>query len=107
MARSMGLHLRSATVALLVVTSLMVSAIVSYSGLIGFVGLVIPHLLRFVWGPDHRVLVPACILGGGAYLTACDILARSLPDQGEMPAGVITALIGAPLFIFLLKKTRR
>jgi iron complex transport system permease protein len=107
MARSMGLHLRSVTVALLVVTSLMVSAIVSYSGLIGFVGLVIPHLLRFVWGPDHRVLVPACILGGGAYLTACDILARSLPDQGEMPAGVITALIGAPLFIFLLKKTRR
>jgi iron complex transport system permease protein len=107
MARSMGLHLRSATVALLVVTSLMVSAIVSYTGLIGFVGLVIPHLLRFVWGPDHRVLVPACILGGGAYLTACDILARSLPDQGEMPAGVITALIGAPLFIFLLKKTRR
>ncbi|MDO8942556.1 MAG: iron ABC transporter permease [Desulfobacterales bacterium] len=107
MARSMGLHLRSVTVALLVVTSLMVSAIVSYSGLIGFVGLVIPHLLRFVWGPDHRVLVPACILGGGAYLTACDILARSLSDQGEMPAGVITALIGAPLFIFLLKKTRR
>jgi len=107
MARSMGLHLRSATAALLVVTSLMVSAVVSYSGLIGFVGLVIPHLLRFVWGPDHRVLVPACILGGGAYLTACDILARSLPDQGEMPAGVITALIGAPLFIFLLKKTRR
>ena len=107
MARSMGLHLRSVTVALLVVTSLMVSAIVSYSGLIGFVGLVIPHLLRFVWGPDHRVLVPACILGGGAYMTACDILARSLSDQGEMPAGVITALIGAPLFIFLLKKTRR
>jgi iron complex transport system permease protein len=107
MARSMGLQLRSVTVLLLVVTSLMVSAIVSYSGLIGFVGLVMPHLLRFVWGPDHRVLVPACVLGGGAYLTACDILARTLPDQGEMPAGVITALIGAPLFIFLLKKTRR
>jgi iron complex transport system permease protein len=107
MARSMGLHLRSVTVALLVITSLMVSAVVSYSGLIGFVGLVIPHLLRFIWGPDHRVLVPACILGGGAYLTACDLLARWLPDQGEMPTGVITALIGAPLFIFLLKKTRR
>ncbi len=107
MAQSMGLQLRSVTVLLLVVTSLMVSAVVSYSGLIGFVGLVMPHLLRFVWGSDHRVLVPACILGGGAYLTACDILARVLPDQGEMPAGVITALIGAPLFIFLLRKTRR
>jgi iron complex transport system permease protein len=85
----------------------MVSAVVSYSGLIGFVGLVVPHLLRFVWGSDHRVLVPACVLGGGAYLTVCDIFARVLPDQGEMPAGVITALIGAPLFIFLLRNTRR
>lgn len=107
MAQSMGIALRSVTVLLLVVTSLMVSAVVSFSGLIGFVGLVIPHLLRFLLGPDHRILVPACILGGGAYLTACDILARVLPDQGEMPAGVITALIGAPLFIFLLRKTRR
>ena len=107
MARSMGLHLRAANVSLLVVTSLMVSAIVSYSGLIGFVGLVIPHLLRFVWGPDHRVLVPACVLGGGAYLVACDLLARTLPQQGEMPAGVVTALIGAPLFIVLLRKTRQ
>jgi iron complex transport system permease protein len=107
MAQSMGLQLRSVTVILLVVTSLMVSAVVSYSGLIGFVGLVMPHLLRFVWGSDHRLLVPACVLGGGAYLTACDILARVLPEQGEMPAGVITALIGAPLFIFLLRKTRR
>jgi iron complex transport system permease protein len=80
---------------------------VSFTGLIGFVGLVIPHLLRFLWGPDHRLLVPACILGGGAYLTLCDLLARILPAQGEMPVGVITALIGAPLFIFLLRSTRR
>ncbi|MFO7706840.1 MAG: iron ABC transporter permease [Desulfobacterales bacterium] len=107
MAQSMGLPLRSVTVLLLVVTSLMVSAVVSFSGLIGFVGLVIPHLLRFLLGPDHRILVPACILGGGAYLTLCDVLARVLPEQGEMPAGVITALIGAPLFIFLLRRTRR
>ncbi len=107
MARSMGLALRSVTVLLLVVTSLMVSAVVSFSGLIGFVGLVIPHLLRFLLGPDHRVLVPACILGGGAYLTLCDVLARTLPEQGEMPTGVVTALIGAPLFIFLLRKSRR
>ena len=58
-------------------------------------------------GPDHRVLVPACVLGGGAYLVFCDVLARALPEQGEMPAGVITAMIGAPLFIYLLKKTRQ
>ncbi len=67
--------------------------------------LLIPHLLRLIIGPDHRVLVPACMLGGGAYVVLCDILARTLPEQGEMPAGVITAMIGAPLFIILLKKS--
>jgi len=107
MAQTMGVNIKSVTVILLVTTSFMVSATVSYCGLVGFVGLVVPHLLRLVFGPDHRVLVPACILGGGAYLVSCDVLARVLPQQGEMPAGVITAMIGAPLFIFLLKKTRR
>ena len=107
MAISMGLQLKTITVTLLVATSFMVSATVSYCGLIGFVGLVIPHLLRMVLGPDHRVLVPACILGGGAYMVFCDLLARTLPQQGEMPAGVITALIGAPLFIVLLKRSNR
>ena len=107
MAQTMGINIKAVTVILLVTTSFMVSATVSYCGLVGFVGLVVPHLLRLVFGPDHRVLVPACILGGGAYLVFCDVLARVLPKQGEMPAGVITAMIGAPLFIFLLKKTRR
>ncbi|MEA1947197.1 MAG: iron ABC transporter permease [Thermodesulfobacteriota bacterium] len=107
MAQTMGVNIKSVTVILLVTTSFMVSATVSYCGLVGFVGLVVPHLLRLVFGPDHRVLVPACVLGGGAYLVFCDVLARVLPKQGEMPAGVITAMIGAPLFIFLLKKTRR
>jgi iron complex transport system permease protein len=107
MAISMGLHLKAVMLALLVTTSFMVSATVSHCGLIGFVGLVIPHLLRMVLGPDHRVLVPACILGGGAYMVICDLLARSLPHQGEMPVGVITAMIGAPLFILLLKRTHR
>jgi iron complex transport system permease protein len=107
MAQTMGVNIKAVTVILLVATSLMVSATVSYCGLVGFVGLVVPHLLRLLFGPDHRVLVPACILGGGAYLVFCDVLARVLPQQGEMPAGVITAMIGAPLFIFLLKKTRR
>jgi iron complex transport system permease protein len=104
-ALSLGVNVRVLTVVLLVTTSLMVSITVSQCGLLGFVGLVIPHLLRFVIGPDHRVLVPACILGGGAYMILCDMLARILPQQGEMPVGVITALIGAPLFIFLLKKS--
>jgi iron complex transport system permease protein len=107
MALTMGINIKAVTIALLMVTSFMVSATVSFSGLVGFVGLVIPHLLRLVLGPDHRSLVPACIFGGAAYLVLCDLLARTLPQQGEMPAGVITALIGAPLFIILLKKSRK
>jgi iron complex transport system permease protein len=107
MAQSTGINIKVVTITLLVTSSFMVSATVSYCGLIGFVGLVMPHLLRLIFGPDHRLLVPACILGGGSYLVICDLLARTLPEQGEMPAGVITALIGAPLFILLLKRSKR
>jgi len=107
MAQATGVNIKVVTITLLVISSFMVSATVSYCGLIGFVGLVMPHLLRLIFGPDHRVLVPACILGGGSYLVICDLLARTLPEQGEIPAGVITALIGAPLFILLLKRSRK
>jgi iron complex transport system permease protein len=107
MAANMGVDVRIITLVLLLITSFMVSAVVCHTGLLGFVGLVMPHLLRLLFGPDHRVLVPACILGGGAYLILCDLLARSLPSQGEMPVGVITAMVGAPLFIILLRRSRR
>jgi len=107
MAQTLGVNIKVITFTLLVVTSFMVSATVSYCGLVGFVGLVMPHLLRLVFGPDHRVLVPACVFGGGTYMVFCDLLARTLPEQGEMPAGVITAIIGAPLFIYLLKRSSR
>ncbi len=107
MAQTMGVNVRAVTVTLFIVTSFMVSVTVSHCGLIGFVGLVIPHLLRLVLGSDHRILVPASILGGAAYVVLCDVPARILPSQGEMPVGVITAMIGAPLFIILLKKSKR
>ncbi|MBU4344953.1 MAG: iron ABC transporter permease [Proteobacteria bacterium] len=107
MAQTMGVNIKRVTTILLVVTSFMVSSTVCHCGLLGFVGLVMPHLLRLILGPDHRVLVPACILGGGVYMVICDLLARVLPQQGEMPAGVITAMIGAPLFIYLLKRSKR
>ena len=103
-ARSLGVNIRTMSLVLLAVTSLMISAAVSNCGLLGFVGLVIPHLLRFLIGSDHRILVPACTLGGGAYMILCDVLARTLPRQGEIPVGVITAMVGAPLFIILLKR---
>jgi len=106
MALNMGLPVRLISLVLLSTASLMVSATVCCTGLVGFVGLVMPHLLRLWLGPDHRVLVPACVLGGGAYLILCDLVARLLAAQSEMPVGVITALIGAPLFIFLLKRAK-
>jgi len=105
MALSMGVRVRAVTVGLLLIASFSVSVTVAQCGPVGFVGLVMPHLLRLLMGPDHRRLVPACILGGGSYMVLCDLLARALPAQGEMPVGVITALIGAPLFIFLLKRS--
>jgi iron complex transport system permease protein len=107
MARSMGVNVKATSALLLIVTSLMVSATVSYCGLVGFVGLVIPHMLRLVLGPDHRVLTPACILGGATFMVFCDVLARVLPPHGEMPVGVISAMIGAPLFIYLLRKSNK
>lgn len=106
MARSMGINIKAVTITLLITTSFMISATVAQCGLIGFVGLVMPHLLRILLGPDHRLMVPSCIIGGAGYMVACDILARTLPEHGEIPAGVITAMIGAPLFIFLLKRSK-
>jgi iron complex transport system permease protein len=72
-----------------------------------FVGLIVPHALRPLVGVQHRRLVPAAALGGGALVLACDILARILPTQSEVPLGVITSLIGAPVFLLLLARTRR
>jgi iron complex transport system permease protein len=106
-ASAMGVNVAAVTFTLLLTTSLMVSLTVCHSGLIGFVGLTIPHVLRLILGSDHRVLIPASILTGASYLVLCDLLARSLPSQGEMSVGIVTALVGAPLFIGLLWKGRR
>ncbi len=106
-AESMGVDVRRLTTVLLVVTSFMVSLAVCQSGLVGFVGLLVPHVFRLLLGSDHRLLVPACTLGGAGYLILCDMLARTLPPEGEMPVGIITALIGAPLFVLLLWRSRR
>jgi len=89
---------------LLLSTSLMVGAAVSVAGLIGFVGLIVPHLLRLRLGPDHRLLVPASALGGAAFLVLCDTAARTVLGGRELPVGAITALAGGPLFLFLLRR---
>lgn len=106
-AAALGVNVRLVTTLLLAATTLMVSLVVCQAGLIGFVGLVIPHVLRLLLGSDHRLLAPASLLGGAAYLILCDLLARTLPAQGEMPVGIVTALVGAPLFIFLLWRAQR
>jgi iron complex transport system permease protein len=106
-ARSLGISVKRTAVFLLVVTTCIVSTIVCQTGLLGFIGLVVPHALRRVLGADHRILVPACALGGASFMILCDILARVLPRYGEMPVGVLTAMIGAPLFMFLLWRSPR
>lgn len=106
-ASAMGVNVTAVTFVLLLTASLMVSLTVCFSGLIGFVGLTIPHILRLILGSDHRVLIPASVLTGASYLILCDLLARSLPSQGEMSVGIVTALVGAPLFICLLWRGRR
>ncbi|MFW6125696.1 MAG: FecCD family ABC transporter permease [Chloroflexota bacterium] len=87
--------------------SLLTAAAVSISGLVGFVGLVAPHAVRLVFGPDHRLLVPAAALTGAAFLVLADLLARTMFAPREIPLGILTALIGAPFFIYLLRRTRR
>ena len=84
------------------VTSLLVAAAVAVAGVIGFVGLIVPHALRLLWGSDHRLLLPASVLGGGGFLLLTDTFARTIVAPGELPTGVITALVGVPLFVVLL-----
>ncbi|GAB4247912.1 MAG: iron ABC transporter permease [Acidobacteriota bacterium] len=84
--------------------SLAVGAVVAFSGPIGFVGLIVPHLLRLLWGPDHRTLLPCSVLGGGAFLMLCDAMARTLLAPTEMPVGILTAALGGPFFLWLLAR---
>jgi len=87
-------------------SALLTGAVVSVSGLISFVGIMIPHVLRTLIGPDHRLLLPASILGGGIFLMSADTLARTLIAPTEIPVGIITALCGGPFFLILLRRGR-
>lgn len=106
-AEQLGVAVERAKRLLLLATALMVGAAVSVSGLIGFVGLIVPHALRLVLGPDHRLLVPASALAGAAFLVVCDAAARSVLGGRELPVGAITALAGGPLFLLLLRRQQR
>jgi len=87
--------------------SVLTGAVTAFSGPIGFVGLIVPHTLRMIVGPDHRLLIPGSFFLGGAFLVICDTFARTIIAPTEIPVGVVTALLGGPFFILLLKRRPR
>ena len=107
MASYLGLHVERYKLLITIIGSLLTAAAVSISGLIGFVGLVIPHAMRLLLGPRHRLLLPASGLAGAIFLTLADLLARVLIAPAVLPVGIFTALVGAPFFLFLLRGTKR
>lgn len=106
-AKSLGVEVEKVKRLMLVVTTLMVAFCVSVCGVIGFVGLVVPHCIRLVVGPDNRRVVPLSVLVGGLFLLVCDTLSRTVMVPRELPVGCLTALVGAPLFVYLLYKKKR
>ena len=98
----MGVDVAKTKLVLLVIVSLMIGTVVAFSGLIGFVGLIVPHLARMALGSDHRLLLPVAALGGASFLVVADTLARTLIAPSELPVGVISAFVGAPFFLYLL-----
>ncbi len=103
-ALQLGVEVRQVKRLSYLLASLITGLVVSVSGVIGFVGLVIPHICRMLFGPDHRLLLPASFLLGASFLIATDILSRTLLAPSEIPVGAITAAVGAPVFIWLLRK---
>lgn len=106
MAHHLGVHTRLVVTMGLGLATLMTASAVAVAGLIGFVGLIVPHVMRSIVGPDHRRLIPAATLAGGLFLTLCDTLARTVVAPIEIPVGVITALVGGPFFLVLLRRRR-
>jgi iron complex transport system permease protein len=105
-AASLGLHPQRSRYLLLVAASLGTAAAVSVSGLIGFVGIIIPHTLRLLAGASYRVILPLSVLFGGAFLALTDVVARTIAGQAELPIGVVTAFLGAPFFVLVLRTNR-
>jgi iron complex transport system permease protein len=101
-ARSLGVEVERVKKTIFFTSALLTGAAVSVSGMIGFVGMVIPHAVRMVIGPDHRLLLPASALVGGMFLMIADTIARTIMAPAEIPVGVVTALVGGPFFIYLL-----
>jgi len=106
LARTRGVHVTRVKIVVFFVVSLLTGVVVSFCGPIGFVGMMVPHFLRLWLGAEHRRLLGACLLGGGAFLAVCDFAARTVIPPAEMPVGVLTALLGGPFFLWLLIRGR-
>ncbi len=106
-AQQLGIHVERLKIILIASATLMTASAVAFGGLIGFVGLIVPHAMRILTGPDYRRLLPCCLLGGASFLVLSDLAARNIMAPQELPVGIITALTGTPFFIFLLRKLKR
>ncbi len=106
-ARQLGINVERLKLVIVAAATLMTAAAVAFGGLVGFVGLVVPHVLRLLGGHDFRRLIPLSAIGGAAFLILADVLARTLIAPSELPVGVVTALAGAPFFVFLLRRLKR
>ncbi len=106
-ARHLGVDVERLRIALVLVVALLTAAAVAVAGVITFVGLLVPHLLRMAAGPGHRFLIPGSALGGALVLVVADLAARTVAEPAELPLGVLTALVGSPFFFWLLRRTRR
>ncbi len=106
-AKSMGVNVREVRQILLVTSSILIAANVAFTGTIGFVGLIIPHMVRLIFGSNYKKTLPLCAFFGMYFVLFCDDLARGLTSAGEMPIGIITSLFGAPYFMYLIVKERR
>jgi iron complex transport system permease protein len=105
-ARHLGVHVERLRFAVVVAVALLVGAGVAFTGIVGFVGLVVPHVVRMVAGPAHRLLLVGSALGGALVLVSADLLARTAIENAELPLGMLTALVGGPFFFWLLRRTR-
>ncbi|MEI7831830.1 MAG: iron ABC transporter permease [bacterium] len=105
-AHHLGVNLERTRMLILVVASMLAAAAVAVSGVIAFIGLIVPHLMRLLVGPNHRQLIPACIIGGGLLLIWADVLAQVIIPGAEIPIGIVTSALGCPFFLYLLQRQR-
>jgi len=106
-AAQLGLRVERVRLLIIVAATLTTAAAVAFSGIIGFVGLVVPHIVRLAWGSDYRRLLPLSIIGGASFLLVADVLARAVMAPQELPVGIITALVGAPFFLWVLRRAKQ